>query len=224
MAEVKNEINSETLQATSLLSASLPVPFLLSLLSPLLTLSPPLSPNLILRDDRANSWLLVGCETPPPPSCCPCCNNYVAVPFACVCCAHTYTHTRCPTYSFVACFLAHISAPSISSQSYYLIWLIIIIFLALLCMCLPTHAHNVACTRRCTCASIPCLSMCAFNSCTHTYTRFYPACCRLFTHTFIFIYLRIFIHMYICISTYAHVVTRAFGVWVFTYARTLTHT
>eukprot|EP00277_Geminigera_cryophila_P015376 CAMPEP_0179458980 /NCGR_PEP_ID=MMETSP0799-20121207/42399_1 /TAXON_ID=46947 /ORGANISM="Geminigera cryophila, Strain CCMP2564" /LENGTH=78 /DNA_ID=CAMNT_0021260511 /DNA_START=58 /DNA_END=291 /DNA_ORIENTATION=+ len=66
MAEAKDEVNSETPQATSLLSASLPVPFLLSLLSPLLSLSPPLSPNLILRDGLANSRLLVGCETPTP--------------------------------------------------------------------------------------------------------------------------------------------------------------
>ena len=66
MTEVKNKVNSETFQATSLPSASLPVPFLLSLLSPLLTLSPPLSPNLMQRDDLANPRLLVGCDTPPP--------------------------------------------------------------------------------------------------------------------------------------------------------------
>ena len=58
----------------------------------------------------------------------------------------------------------------------------------------------------------------------HAYTRFHPACCWLFTHRFIFIYLHIFIHIYICIFTHAHNVTRAFEVWVFTHARTLTHT
>jgi len=80
-------------------------------------------------------------RTPPPPSSCPFCHTSAAVPFACVCCAHTYTHTRCSTYSFVACFLAHISAPSISSQSYYLITLIII-STSPSCACFFPHTHT----------------------------------------------------------------------------------
>ena len=74
-------------------------------------------------------------------SCCPCCNECAAVPFACVCCAYTYTHTRCPTYSFAACFLSYIFAPSISSQSIILFDLLFI-FSLLFCACIFPQMHT----------------------------------------------------------------------------------
>jgi len=190
--------------------ASLPVPFLLSLLSPLLPLSPQLSPNLILRDGLANSRLLVGHETPP---------FLLAAPAAtitrlfrlpvCVLHIHTQIHVALPTAWWHASW--HIFLPHPYLPNLIILFDLLLLFFSLSCVRFFPHTHTTlhvhgavqACPYH---AHIYVL----FFFCTHVYTRFYPARCRLFTHINIFTYLNLFIHIYICISTHAHDLTRAF--------------
>ena len=211
MAKAKDEMNSETLQATSLPSASLPIPSLLSLLSTLLPLSPPLSPNLILRDGLANSRLLVGCKTPPPLLAAPAASitRLFHLP-VCVVHIHTHIHTRCPTYSFAARFLAHISHSHLPNL--ILLFDLLLLFSSL--SCLSTHAHNVARILCRACVTITCICMCFFFSYIYIHALiphvvgFSPA--HLFLHTSAFSYiftfvfsLRAFWHVNTCKHTRA---------------------
>ena len=143
MAEVKNEINYETLQTMSLPSASMPVPFLLSLISPLLKFSPPLSPNFILRDDLANSRLLVRCETHPPLLAAPVATNtrLFRLP-VCVMHIHTQIHVALPTALWHASWHTFLPHP-------YLPNLIILFDVLLFFSRSPVHVSSHTCTHRC---------------------------------------------------------------------------
>ena len=205
MAGVQNEIKSETLQATSLPSASMPVPFLLSLLSPLLALSPPLSPKLILRDGLANSQLLVGCETAARPLrdrkggllplLEPFCNCSVCL---CMLCTHTHTYTL-PYLQFCGMLPGTYFCPI--HIFFNLIILLDLLLLYYYYFHSPVHASFHTCTQPCT-YIVPCMRFCTMHMhvlffCPHTYIYL------LVSHTHIYSYIPPPFHTYLHLHFHA---------------------